>query len=162
MPTGFSPSMTQLSRCFSLMNTSKCSPTTPVQHATQVWALPFSLATTLGIIIIFFSSGYLDVSVLRVGFPCGILYLQYSELSHSEIPGYNARVQLSQAYRSLPRPSSPLRPKASTIRPYVALKKFEIVEHDVLPPRSYLLLNFYNSLSQYVKELQPGFAARLL
>src|SRR3954466_9893231 len=113
------------------MNTSKCSPTTLKEHAPQVWALPCSLATTWGIIIIFFSSGYLDVSVLRVGSLCRVLYLQYSELSHSEIPGYNARVQLSRAYRSLPRPSSPLRPKASTIRPYVALKKFEIVERDV-------------------------------
>src|ERR1700709_870471 len=40
---------------FGLMSTSKCSPTTPQQHATAVWALPFSLATTWGIIIIFFS-----------------------------------------------------------------------------------------------------------
>ena len=47
---------------------SKCSPTTPRQHATTVWALPFSLATTQGIIIIFFSSRYLDVSVHGVGF----------------------------------------------------------------------------------------------
>ncbi len=46
-----------------------------------------------------------------------VIYLQYTGLSHSEIFGYNARVQLPEAYRSLPRPSSPLRPKASTIRP---------------------------------------------
>ena len=44
-----------------------CGPTTPTPHAESVWALPFSLATTQGIIIIFFSSGYLDVSVPRVG-----------------------------------------------------------------------------------------------
>ncbi len=31
-----------------------------------VWALPRSLATTCGITIVFSSSGYLDVSVLRV------------------------------------------------------------------------------------------------
>ena len=31
-----------------------------------VWALPVSLATTQGIIFIFFSSAYLDVSVQRV------------------------------------------------------------------------------------------------
>ena len=37
-----------------------------------VWALPFSLATTCGIILIFSSSGYLDVSVPRVRLPCGI------------------------------------------------------------------------------------------
>ena len=49
------------------MRNPKCSPITPQQHATVVWALPVSLATTQGIIIIFFSSGYLDVSVPRVG-----------------------------------------------------------------------------------------------
>ena len=110
VPTGFSPSVMSLSRNFSLMSSSKCSPTTPMLHATQVWALPFSLATTQGIIIIFFSCGYLDVSVLRVGFSFEMIYLQYNRLSHSEIFGYNACVQLSKAYRSLPRPSSPHRP----------------------------------------------------
>ena len=110
--TGFSPSVMSLSRNFSLMSSSKCSPTTPVQHATQVWALPFSLATTQGIIIIFFSCGYLDVSVLRVGYHLlqWSICLQHTRLSHSEIYGYNACVQLSVAYRSLPRPSSPHRP----------------------------------------------------
>jgi hypothetical protein len=60
--------MVQLSRRFSLMSVSKCGPTTLMRHAAQVWALPFSLATTWGIIIIFFSSSYLDVSVQRVDF----------------------------------------------------------------------------------------------
>ncbi len=50
------------------MSVSKCSPTTPRQHAAEVWALPVSLATTQGIIVIFFSSPYLDVSVQEVGF----------------------------------------------------------------------------------------------
>ena len=76
----------------------------------------------------------------------GMLYLQYSGLSHSEIPGYNARVQLSRAYRSLPRPSSPLRPKASTIRPYVALKKFEIA---VMLPPLYLAIVLCKSLIRF-------------
>src|SRR3954462_6325429 len=98
------------------MLVSKCGPTTPRQHAAEVWALPFSLATTQGIIIIFFSSSYLDVSVQRVDSPCGVTHLQYAGLSHSEIFGYIARVQLPEAYRSLPRPSSSLRAKASTIR----------------------------------------------
>jgi hypothetical protein len=110
VPTGLSPAMAPLSRNFSLMSISKCSPTTPVQHATQVWALPFSLATTRGIIIIFFSCGYLDVSVLRVDFSFEMICLQHTRLSHSEIQGYNACVQLPPAYRSLPRPSSPHRP----------------------------------------------------
>ena len=117
--TGLSPAMAQLSRRFSLISVSKCGPTTPRQHATMVWALPFSLATTRGIIIIFFSSRYLDVSVPWVGSPCGVMHLQCTRLSHSEIQGYIACVQLPLAYRSLPRPSSPLRVKASTIRPYL-------------------------------------------
>ena len=65
--TAFGVMVGRLSRRFDLTSNSKCSPITPVQHATPVWALPISLATTQGIIIIFFSSGYLDVSVLRVG-----------------------------------------------------------------------------------------------
>ena len=48
------------------MSISKRSPITPVLHAIQVWAVPFSLATTWGITIVFFSSSYLDVSVQRV------------------------------------------------------------------------------------------------
>ena len=36
-----------------------------------VWGIPRSLATTGGIIVIFFSCGYLDVSVPRVGLPLG-------------------------------------------------------------------------------------------
>ena len=36
---------------------------------------------------------------------------------HSEISGYNACVRLTEAYRSLPRPSSPVSAKASTVRP---------------------------------------------
>ena len=36
-------------------------------ETSMVWATPRSFATTKGITIVFFSSGYLDVSVLRVG-----------------------------------------------------------------------------------------------
>ena len=66
-PTGLSPSLIQLSRWFSFVTSSKCSPTTLQEHAPKVQAFPVSLATTQGIIIIFFSSRYLDVSVLGVG-----------------------------------------------------------------------------------------------
>ena len=119
--TRLSRSMAPLSRRFYLRLVSKCSATTLWQHAAKVWAFPFSLATTWGIIIIFFSSSYLDVSVRRVGFPAcaGIIHLQCTRLSHSEIYGYNACVQLPVAYRSLPRPSSPHRAKAFTIHPYL-------------------------------------------
>jgi hypothetical protein len=43
-------------------------PYNPVAETT-VWALPRSLAATGGISFDFFSWGYLDVSVLPVGFP---------------------------------------------------------------------------------------------
>ena len=50
----------------------KSSPTTPIEKRSQsynrqVWADPRSLATTKGVAIAFYSSGYLDVSVPRVG-----------------------------------------------------------------------------------------------
>ena len=35
----------------------------------MVWAVPVSIASTQGITIVFFSSGYLDVSVHRVCLP---------------------------------------------------------------------------------------------
>ena len=38
-------------------------------------------------------------------------------LPHSEISGYSACVRLTEAYRSLPRPSSPVSAKAFTVRP---------------------------------------------
>ena len=40
--------------------------TTAVYHVAWVWADPFSLATTQGVSVDFFSSGYLDVSVRPV------------------------------------------------------------------------------------------------
>ena len=85
VPTGLSPAMAQLSRRFSLMSDSKCSPTTPRQHAAEVWALPVSLATTQGIIVIFFSSPYLDVSVQEV--PDYSCRLHLHGLPHSDTHG---------------------------------------------------------------------------
>ncbi len=54
----------------------------------MVWANSRSLAATNEITIVFSSSGYLDVSVLRVHPRLRrVLYLQYSGLPHSEICG---------------------------------------------------------------------------
>ena len=56
-----------------------------------VWANPRSLATTSGITFVFFSSGYLDVSVLQVRFYTLCIQVQIllesSGFPHSEIPG---------------------------------------------------------------------------
>ena len=75
-----------------------------------VWAPPRSLATTYGITIVFFSSGYLDVSVHRVRLrqladdtPSAYRVAPFGNL---RIKGY---LHLPEAYRSLSRPSSPLR-----------------------------------------------------
>ncbi len=71
-----------------------------------VWALARSLATTGAITIVFSSSRYLDVSVPWVCSPCGVLYLQYSGLPHSDTCG-SIRIcqspQLFAAYHVLLR-----------------------------------------------------------
>ena len=75
------------------------------------WAGPRSLAATEGISVDFCSSGYLDVSVHQVRLPA--LYIQtematgVAGFPHSEIPGSKLVCQLTEAYRRLPRPSSP-------------------------------------------------------
>ena len=73
-----------------------------------VWALPRSLATTCGIIVIFFSCGYLDVSVPRVGLPLRGMDLadRVAPFGYLRVTGY---LRLSVTFRSLSRPSSPPR-----------------------------------------------------
>jgi hypothetical protein len=73
-----------------------------------VWALPRSLATTCGIIVIFSSSGYLDVSVLRVR-PLPGDYSSNSRVAPFGYPRITSYVPIPAAFRSLSRPSSPLR-----------------------------------------------------
>ena len=68
-----------------------CSPL-PRSARTTVWALTISLAATFAITVVFFSSGYLDVSVRRVPLPqlcigCGISGLSPDRLPHSDTCG---------------------------------------------------------------------------
>ena len=69
---------------------SLCQSYNPSQAVTSlVWAIPASLATTTGITIVFFSCGYLDVSVPHVR-PLDysrVLSLQLRGLPHSDISG---------------------------------------------------------------------------
>ena len=86
-------------------------------------ALSRSLAATKEISVDFFSSGYLDVSVLRVHFINLINsvnndYLMVIGLPHSGIVGSMLAYQLTNAFRRLLRPSSPLIAKAFTICAY--------------------------------------------
>ena len=99
----------------------------PRSARTPVWALPVPLAATPGIILIFFSSGYLDVSVHRVPPVCllGTLvpYSAYGDggllrrVSPFRHPRIIAHLQLPAAFRSLSRLSSALSAKASTLCP---------------------------------------------
>ena len=81
-----------------------------------VWAIPRSLATTCGITFVFFSYGYLDVSVPHVRLPCGMAGLQPAGLPHSEISG--SRVictspKLIAAYHVLHRLREPRHPPSA-------------------------------------------------
>ena len=101
--TGLSPSMVRLSRLFWLFIISR-------------WPTPLSLATTNGISIDFFSSGYLDVSVLQV--VSLNLCIQFTVTHKSWVfPFGNFRIkvfiQLPETYRSITRPSSTFSAKAS-------------------------------------------------
>ena len=86
-----------------------------------VWALPRSLAATDGIIVIFSSSGYLDVSVRRV--PSVWLWIHHTvtcsacRVSPFRHPRIKAYVQLPTAFRSLSRLSSAPSARASALRP---------------------------------------------
>ena len=95
----------------------------PLDARTQVWALPVSLAATPGIDVSFSSSGYLDVSVHRVPFVTLCIHVTMTALNDRRVspfryPWINACLQLPMAFRSLPRLSSALGTKASTLRSY--------------------------------------------
>ena len=111
-PTGLSPTTAGLSRPFSF-------------SLKNHWPDPLSLATTSGISVDVFSSGYLDVSVPQVRLqPLCIQNWIPSKgwVSPFGHPRINDRSHLPAAFRSVPRPSSPLGAKASTERPYLALE----------------------------------------
>ena len=119
--TGLSPSLA----CFSNTSSSKnmvacCRPATPKLRRDSVWAVPGSLAATTGIVITFFSSGYLDVSVPRVPPHTLCIHVwvtrhyprRVSPFGH---PRIKACLPLPVAYRSSLRPSSALGAKASAL-----------------------------------------------
>ena len=93
-----------------------------------VWAPPLSLAATRGIMVIFFSCGYLDVSVPRVRLPFGMAGLPPAGLPHSDIPGSGdicSSPGLFAAYHVLRRLREPRHPPSALahFRSPGALKK---------------------------------------
>ena len=129
----------------------------------MVWAIPRSIATTKGITIVFFSSAYLDVSVQRVRLPYnGIMPIARHWVAPFGNLRINSYLHLPAAYRSLSRPSSPLRAKASSVRPcllsyctdrYPGLSQDYslIFPFEPLFQRLSLLFRFF----QHVNELNP-------
>ena len=120
--TGLSPSSIQLSRSIPfIIMYNVDSPSTPILPKQYRFGL-FPVRSPLLRESLLFSfppgtkmfqfSGFASV-LLR------ILHLHCSGLPHSEICGYIGYLLLPAAYRSLSRPSSPLRAKAFTMRPYL-------------------------------------------
>ncbi len=116
--TGLSPSMVPLSRgfCLRCLCNSLSASATPRSKASRFGLYPLSLAATYGVSVDFLSYRYLDVSVPCVSFIWPMhsaiddrIWLPSSAgLPHSEIPGLTVARHLPRAYRSQPRPSSPL------------------------------------------------------
>ena len=107
--TGLSPCFAALPNAFQFAQLRMLRSYNPgVAVTTPVWAVPRSLATTCGITIVFSSSGYLDVSVPRVSF-----LADDRSSTCRVVPFGNLRINsylpIPAAYRSLLRPSSPLR-----------------------------------------------------
>ena len=87
---------------------------------TTVWANPLSLATTRGIVS--FPPG--TKMFQFPGFPpkhyvfmFGYVGIPPRGFPHSDILGSNGRTHLTESFRSVPRPSSAVSTKASTVRP---------------------------------------------
>ena len=121
--TGLSPSVVGLSRplCWErFCQTPQCFRNPGTNPG--LGSSPLSLAATHGIDVSFFSSRYLDVSVpwvrsdnLAIQLPVTAGYA--AEFPHSDILGSTLVCQLPEAYRRLPRLSSPLDAKTSTLHP---------------------------------------------
>ena len=116
--TGLSPSLAGLSRTIPLPFLNQLMRSEPRSARTPVWAPSGSLAATSEITVVFFSSGYLDVSVHRVPFPAlwihaGIHKVFLCGFPHSDICGswdICSSPQLFAAYHVFLRLSVPRHP----------------------------------------------------
>ena len=107
--TGLSPSMARLSGRFWFVMHRILWPYNPESALTlSVWAVPLSLAATRRITLVFSSSTYLDVSVQWVSFLSDNIpsVCWVAPFGH---PRINLYVPVPADFRSLSRPSSPLR-----------------------------------------------------
>ena len=79
--TGLLPSMVSAFQLLILLDIQNhyASPQPRIHCCIMVWALPRSLATTYGITVVFFSCGYLDVSVPHVSLCTLCIHVQVPE-----------------------------------------------------------------------------------
>ena len=123
----------------------------------MVWALPGSLATTSGIIIIFFSYGYLDVSVPHVSLP-------HKGMIERSLPGCPIRKsqvhavictspELIAAYHVLLRLQEPRHPPSALSFTYRLFFQLQVTGYELrVAPRS------LNNNSSFKKILLALFA----
>ena len=117
LPTGLSPSMAPRSKGLRLASPYACvGPTTPRPQGPRFGLYPFRSPLLRASRLISLSTGYLDVSVPLVCPPAcaGVTAIADSRVSPFGHLGIIACVPLPQAYRSLPRPSSPSCAQASS------------------------------------------------
>ena len=103
--TGLLPSLVPLSNGVQLQELSITQVQTPIVRRPSVWALPISLAATLGIDVSFSSSGYLDVSVHRV--PSITLWIHVN-VTRLLVPGFPIRTSMDQCLLTAPHGFSQL------------------------------------------------------
>ena len=103
--TGLLPSLVPLSNGVQLQELSITQVRTPIVRRPSVWALPISLAATLGIDVSFSSSGYLDVSVHRV--PSITLWIHVN-VTRLLVPGFPIRISMDQGLLTAPHGFSQL------------------------------------------------------
>ena len=105
-PTGLSPATAPLSSGFSFARGRLWRPYNPHPAVTGwVWANPLSLAATRGITIVFFSWGYLDVSVLPVRLRIAPdTWPSARWVAPFGYPRIDSCLPIPAAFRSLPRP----------------------------------------------------------
>ena len=93
----------------------------PPNASTWVWAVPISLAATFGISVIYFPPGtemvhFPGLAHTNLFYSVGCNGSSSRWVSPFGHPRIKACLRLPEAFRSLPRPSSPSGAKASTVR----------------------------------------------
>ena len=121
--TGLSPSLAGFPKTFPLNSLNQFRGPNPGMHARRFGLFPFRSPLLWKSPVVFFSSGYLDVSVHQVPDAWLCIHHTTTEVLLSQVsPFRDLRIKvylpLPEAFRSLSRLSSALSAKASTLRSF--------------------------------------------